>query len=100
MNPIVLNTIDEIVDTVKWVTSIPRMVNEGIVADEGNVQENEGADSVADALGDVFLDEVFEDDVLGDVELQMLNWIKLLMRLLMMWQIMSLFLKAIVLRMC
>ena len=69
MNPTVLNTIDEIVDTVKWVTSIPRMVNEGIVADEANVQVNEGADFVADVLGDVVLDEVFEDDVLDEVEL-------------------------------
>ena len=68
MNPTVLNTIDEIVDVVKCVTSIPRMVNEGIVADKGNVQVNKGADSVADVLRDVFLDEVFEDDVL-DVEL-------------------------------
>ena len=63
MNPTVLNTIDEIVDTVKWVTSIPRMVNEGnvevnegadIVADEGNVEVNEGADIVVDVLGMLF----------------------------------------------
>ena len=46
-----------------------KMVNEGIVADEGNIEVNEGADIVADVLGDVVLDEVFEDDVLDEVEL-------------------------------
>ena len=42
MSPTVLNTIDEIIDTVKWVTSIPKMVNDGVVADEVHVQVNEG----------------------------------------------------------
>ena len=54
MNPTVLNTIDEIVDTVKWVTSIPSMVNEVFVADEGNVD---------------VLHQVIEDDVVDEVEL-------------------------------
>ena len=45
------------------------MVNEDIVADEGNVQVNDGVDSVADVLGDVYLDKVFEDEVFGDVKL-------------------------------
>jgi hypothetical protein len=58
MSPTVLNTIDEIVDTVKWVTFIPEMLNEGIVAGEGNGQVNEGDDFVDDVLGDVFLDAV------------------------------------------
>ena len=55
MNPTVLNTIDEIVDTVKWVSSIPRMVNEVFVADEGNV------DVVNDVLDEVELDQVVND---------------------------------------
>ena len=46
------------------------MVNEGnVVADEGNVQVFEDDNSVPDVLGDVFLKELFEDDVFEDVQL-------------------------------